>query len=159
MKDLKQCPFCGGEGKLLTGVSKDKPYARIYCDKCKAVTQGVEDSECDDFERLEFNGDVYVWDELGRRKCLEPKDMADEEWDDTYCEKCRYKKVSNKVDITIITKPVEVAYKCPHCKNIIEMDYDDFESMMINEAPHWEHEEFCCDECGEDIVVEDIEWN
>ena len=47
MKDLKQCPFCGGEGKLLTGVSKDKPYARIYCDKCRAVTQGIEDSECD----------------------------------------------------------------------------------------------------------------
>ena len=121
-----------------------------------------EDVECDDFERLEFNGDVYVWDELGRRKCLEPEDMADEEWDDTYCEKCRYKKVeqvSNKVDITIITKPVEVAYKCPHCKTIIEMDYDDFESMMINEAPHWEHEEFCCDNCGEDIEVEDVEWN
>lgn len=43
-----------------------------------------EDVECEDFERLEFNGNVYVWDELGRRKCLEPEDMADEEWDYTY---------------------------------------------------------------------------
>ena len=67
--------------------------------------------------------------------------------------------MSKKVDITIITKPVEVAYKCPHCKTIIEMDYEDFESMMINEAPHWEQEEFWCDECGKDIVVADVVWD
>ena len=52
---------------------------------------GEEDVECKDFERLEFNGDTYVWDKLGRRKCLEPKNMADEEWNDIYCEECRYK--------------------------------------------------------------------
>lgn len=56
---------------------------------CKIISEN--DVKCDDFERLEFNGDVYVWDKLGRRKCLEPKDMADEEWNDAYCEKCRYK--------------------------------------------------------------------
>lgn len=47
-----------------------------------------EDVECDDFERLEFNGDVYIWDEEGRRKMIEP--FEDEEWDDYYCEECKY---------------------------------------------------------------------
>lgn len=65
----------------------------------------------------------------------------------------------NRVDITIITKPVEVGYKCPHCNAIITLDYDEFEDMMISEAPHWQGEEFCCDWCGEDIEVADVEWD
>lgn len=47
-----------------------------------------EDIKCSDFERLEFNGDVYIWDKDGRRKMIEPEE--DKEWDDYYCEKCKY---------------------------------------------------------------------
>lgn len=47
-----------------------------------------EEVKCDDFERLEFNGDIYIWDKEGRRKMIEP--FEDEDWDDYYCEKCKY---------------------------------------------------------------------
>lgn len=47
-----------------------------------------EEVDIDDFERLEFNGDVYVWDKDGRRKMLKP--WLDEEWDDSDYEECRY---------------------------------------------------------------------
>lgn len=51
----------------------------------------AEDIPCEDFERLEFNGDVYVWREDGARKMLAPLRAADKEWDMNYCEKARYK--------------------------------------------------------------------
>ena len=49
---------------------------------------GKEDADCDDYERLEFNGDVYVWREDGARKMLEP--WPDDEWDTDFCEECCY---------------------------------------------------------------------
>ena len=49
----------------------------------------TEEETCDDFERLEFNGDEYVWNEDGARKMLSP--WPDECWDYDYCEECRYK--------------------------------------------------------------------
>lgn len=42
------------------------------------------ESNCEDFERLEFNGDVYVWRKDGARKMLRP--FESEEWDTYYCE-------------------------------------------------------------------------
>ena len=48
----------------------------------------VESTKCKDFERLEFSGDIYVWDKYGRRKMIEP--MTESEWDDSYCDECRY---------------------------------------------------------------------
>ena len=61
----------------------------------KSIMQCViikkEDVSCDDFERLEFNGDVYIWREDGARKMLEPKWAADEDWDVELCEECVYK--------------------------------------------------------------------
>lgn len=47
----------------------------------------TEDINCEDFERLEFNGDVYIWREDGARKMIEP--YLDDEWDTFYCEECR----------------------------------------------------------------------
>ena len=40
---LKPCPFCGGEGKLFSGISCNRSYAKVYCDKCKAGTKEVFD--------------------------------------------------------------------------------------------------------------------
>lgn len=49
-----------------------------------------EESNCADFERLEFCGDAYVWREDGARKMVEPSYMADDDWDMDYCEEiCR----------------------------------------------------------------------
>lgn len=55
-----------------------------------------EKVECEDFERLEFSGDVYIWNEDGARKMLEP--YTDEEWDNYYCEECKYCEVIEDVD-------------------------------------------------------------
>ena len=51
----------------------------------------AEDIPCKDFERLEFNGDVYVWREDGARKMVAPLWAADKEWDMDDCEMVRYK--------------------------------------------------------------------
>lgn len=51
----------------------------------------AEEIPCEDFERLEFNGDVYVWREDGARKMVAPLWAADKEWDMDYCEMVRYK--------------------------------------------------------------------
>lgn len=50
-----------------------------------------EKVECEDFERLEFSGDVYVWNEDGARKMLKP--FTDEDWDNYYCEQCKFREV------------------------------------------------------------------
>lgn len=51
----------------------------------------AEEIPCEDFERLEFNGDVYVWREDGARKMIAPLWAADKEWNMDYCEEVRYK--------------------------------------------------------------------
>ena len=66
--------------------------------------------------------------------------------------------MSKKADIRVIKEPTFVKYTCPYCGFVIDIDYDEFESYMIKEAPYWQGEEFICDECGEDIEVADIEW-
>ncbi len=76
----------------------DCPEKRFYtlADTCFGIRKcimccdivRVEETPCEDFERLEFYGDVYVWREDGARKMLEP--WADEEFDTDYCEECRY---------------------------------------------------------------------
>ena len=48
----------------------------------------TEDADIEDFERLEFCGDMYVWREDGARRMLEP--YYEEEWDKYFCEECRY---------------------------------------------------------------------
>ena len=61
----------------------------------------TEDIPCSDFERLEFNGDVYVWREDGARKMVEPDWAADDEWNTDYCNICCKKNES----ITKLIKP------------------------------------------------------
>lgn len=51
----------------------------------------TEDIKCDDFERLEFNGDAYVWREDGARKMIGVTWVADKDWDTSFCEECCYK--------------------------------------------------------------------
>lgn len=55
---------------------------------CKIVK--TEDVECEDFERLECNGDIYIWREDGARKMIEPEWAKDEEWDTDFCDECKY---------------------------------------------------------------------
>lgn len=61
----------------------------IHCDLIS-----VEDVYCNDFERLEFGGDVYVWREDGARKMLFP--YKQKEWDTFCCDECKYHKEVNE---------------------------------------------------------------
>lgn len=58
----------------------------IVC--CDVVT--AEPARIDDYERLEFGGDAYVWREDGARKMVEPDWAADAEWNLSYCDECRH---------------------------------------------------------------------
>lgn len=60
----------------------------IMC--CKVLSQ--EDVPCEDFERLEFNGDVYIWREDGARKMIDPTWPWDDGWDTEFRFLCKYKK-------------------------------------------------------------------
>lgn len=87
-----------GEATLYTPYdAKERFYA--LANTCFGIRKSImhcvilkaEDIPCEDFERLEFNGDVYVWREDGARKMVAPLWAADKEWDMDYCEEVRYK--------------------------------------------------------------------
>lgn len=59
----------------------------------KFEIKGCDEVETDDFERLEFGfspynrGDVYIWNEKGERKMLEP--VMEPDWDDSYIDELK----------------------------------------------------------------------
>ena len=62
--------------------------------------------------------------------------------------------MSRLIDVTIFSKPTSVSYECPHCKEIVEIRYKDFENLMSLSEHCWEGEEFCCPECGGDVEID-----
>lgn len=52
---------------------------------------GYVDDPTQKYERLDFNGDSYIWREDGARRMIKPEWAADEDWDYSYCEECAYK--------------------------------------------------------------------
>ena len=59
----------------------------------------------------------------------------------------------NRTDITIHQIPISVSFICPHCEAEIDMNFHDFKKIIL------ENENFECPECGEEIVVDNIEWD
>lgn len=65
-----------------------------------------------------------------------------------------------KAGIQVITEPAWVKFDCPHCKSEVEMDYDEFLSLMIEDyLGDWEGETLWCPYCYEEIEVEDVDWD
>ena len=60
---------------------------------CESVVEPGDDyskrKQEDEYERLEFCGDAYIWREDGARKMVSPTEFADEEWDTSFCQECR----------------------------------------------------------------------
>lgn len=102
----------------------------------------VEDVECNDFERLEFNGDIYVWDKEGRRKMIKP--FEEEEWDDDCIGECKYneesvdKSTPKKVhNFFLDGNKVPHTYKCPCCNEIIKRYNGQKYCMFCGQALDW----------------------
>lgn len=63
-----------------------------------------------------------------------------------------------KVEVTIVQIPEYVRYKCPHCGEEVEVDYDDFNDDRIDDYwPDWEGDTVICDECGAEFVIGSVE--
>lgn len=61
--------------------------------------------------------------------------------------------------ITIIQKPTEIRFECPHCEEEIIMDIEDFELLVGNDIPDWQYSKFKCDSCEKEIEVGYVEWD
>lgn len=61
------------------GIRKSIMYVKVV---------SAEEAACEDYERLEFSGDVYIWRADGARKMVEP--WPDDEWDEDFCAECRF---------------------------------------------------------------------
>ena len=58
-------------------------------------------------------------------------------------------------DITIITAPAEVLYKCPYCGEEVEVPYKDFTEIQTeHEWDKWD--EISCDACSKVIAIDQI---
>lgn len=87
-----------GTAVLYTPYDPEKRFYQL-ANTCFGIRKSImgctilkkEDIPFDDFERLEFNGDVYVWREDGARKMIEPEWASDEDWDLDLCEEYIYK--------------------------------------------------------------------
>lgn len=64
-----------------------------------------------------------------------------------------------ETSISIIQVPTDVRFECPHCLDDIEMDYDEFERIVGCSVQDWNYSFFCCPECGEDIMIDSVEWD
>lgn len=49
----------------------------------------IYDVSCEDFERLEFDNDIYVWREDGSRRMIKP--FYESSWDTSYKRRCLYR--------------------------------------------------------------------
>ena len=50
------------------------------------------------YERLEFDGDVYIWNPAGARRMIQP--MEDKVWNNYYCESCEHQILKGEVTST-----------------------------------------------------------
>jgi len=66
---------------------------------------------------------------------------------------------SKKTDIEILSGPVSVKFDCPHCEAEIEMDFDEFSSLMAESYPgDWQGNKIECPDCEEEIEIDDVDW-
>lgn len=81
-------------------------------------------------------------------------------WDKAIKEMEKNSKSKNmKADAKIITTPVFVVVECPKCSNEISYKYDEFISSMPSEnITDWINKKIKCHECGQEIEIDDVEW-
>ena len=63
----------------------------------------------------------------------------------------------NKVDITVIQKPIKVRFVCPKCEEEVYIKYADFIGI-VDDPCDWNGTTFECPECGALIEIDDVYW-
>lgn len=58
------------------------------------------------------------------------------------------------VDAHIVSKPVSVNYTCPSCEEVVSEPYDSF----CDDIWHGDYMT-CCPHCGEDVILEDVDYD
>jgi len=65
--------------------------------------------------------------------------------------------MDNKIDISVITKPISIQFECPYCDSEVTIDYDDFESE-VGECCDWPYSKIKCPECEKVLEIDNIDW-
>ena len=66
----------------------------------------------------------------------------------------------NRIDITVISRPSYITSECPHCGEEINIEYNDFLSMMTHYYyEDWTDDVIECPECGKEVIIGSVEWD
>ena len=119
MQELKPCPFCGGEARLMSGAYRDGGYmentAFVYCTECMVQTYQEHDcmpsNEVDDLA-------IEVWNRRTERTCR----MTDTHWDNG---QCTWGCVCSACDAHLEHEFGRYLNFCPNCGARVEVVSDD----------------------------------
>ena len=78
-----------------------------------------------------------------------------------HCRKCdNYGEKMLPATLTIIQRPVEVNFECPHCHEDIEIEYCIFTDFIgTNNPGDWEGSILDCPRCEKEIEIDEVEWD
>jgi len=71
--------------------------------------------------------------------------------------------MNNKIEIQVITKPVNISFECPFCKEKIEIDYTDFDyadfdyadfAEMVYDPSDYNNKNIDCPKCGKELGID-----
>ena len=66
----------------------------------------------------------------------------------------------NRIDITVVNRPSYITSECPHCREEIHIDYNEFLYMMTHYYyEDWTDEVIECPECGKEVTIGSVEWD
>lgn len=66
----------------------------------------------------------------------------------------------SKVKIIVVSAPEYVVCECPHCKEEVQIEYNEFLDAMPGEYyEDWIDEKIECPDCGGEIEVKYVDWD
>lgn len=60
------------------------------------------------------------------------------------------------VDYTIVSKPSKILFECPHCREYVDVDFEDVDYK----TDYWGDGAWCtCPECDKEVELGDYEYD
>lgn len=136
------------------------------CETIHRMTKNLENDLELDAKICSSDKDDPLWSELvlfenGQELChSEIGSSLDETLELTYNNITYIVKFAKTVDETFYVnqKPVSVTFTCPSCERETEFKYEEF-AAIHGDPPDWTFSVLTCPHCGQQIRVEDQEWN